>query len=119
MELLSRTARGYVGWLLTNEQFQKEQGALLSAREDDVRRSALSSVQRLTLSADDLSEPSFEAAKESGQRAFDDAMRAFLTRRRLRDGDHSATGGQQLLGHPEGPSDLDPSFPRTSSKWHE
>ncbi len=78
IDLFSRTARGYVGWLLTSELFQQEQRALLGTASDD-------GVDCITLRIIDLfDDPHLEGASAESQQAFNATVRAFLRRWRLR-----------------------------------
>lgn len=78
VDLFRRTARGYLGWLLTNNQFQKEQNALLTATTGTEPSDSMPSCVE---SSDDYQ---LVSSEELARRLSNDVGYLFLKRWRLR-----------------------------------
>lgn len=80
---IARTARAYVGWLITNQQFLAEQDALLQKWAEQIRIWGVAGVGRIVLVAEATGYASPSNADLANQRKFDEAMRQFLVHWRL------------------------------------
>lgn len=80
---IARTARAYVGWLITNQQFLAEHDALLQKWADQIRDWGIAGVGRIVLVGETAGYRTPPDSEIVNRREFDEAVRGFLIRWRL------------------------------------